>query len=222
MTRKIFETVAAPMFPGMGSKTYAAFPVWSNSVSGEVRFNPLPKKQAVRIFHEARRWERMTRGGGGKGCITHEGKIGRSGLLVLHAMLFDFLNYKSGRLDPSWAAIAERACCSVRTVARALARLKRCGILAWVRRRIDSYEGKIWRIEQDTNAYGVAAPGQWPGYIPAPAAPAPHPQTWGAHDRPPHPFDQARIDSALGITTTNPLGPLAGSLARLAARRPKS
>jgi hypothetical protein len=38
----------------------------------------------------------------------HEGALGhsRSVLQVLHTLIFDFLNYQSGRLDPSHAPIA--------------------------------------------------------------------------------------------------------------------
>ena len=37
------------------------------------------------------------------------GALGNSALQVLHALIFDFLNYRSGRLDPSYAAIAHKA-----------------------------------------------------------------------------------------------------------------
>ena len=38
-------------------------------------------------------------------------------LAVLHALIFDFLNHRTGRLDPSYAAIAAKAGVCVRTVA---------------------------------------------------------------------------------------------------------
>jgi hypothetical protein len=50
---------------------------------------------------------------------------------VLHALIFDFLNHRTGRLDPSYAAIAAKAGVCVRTVATALARLRELGILNW-------------------------------------------------------------------------------------------
>ena len=64
----------------------------------------MPKRQAVRLYHDARRFERQTRQPG-----RQDGALGRNGLAVLHALLFDFLNYASGRLDPSYARIAEKA-----------------------------------------------------------------------------------------------------------------
>jgi hypothetical protein len=82
--------------------------VWRDSTTKEVKFQPMPKRQAVKLWHDARRFERQTRQPG-----RQDGAIGRNGLAVLHALLFDFLNYKNGELDPSWAAIAVKACISV-------------------------------------------------------------------------------------------------------------
>jgi hypothetical protein len=53
---------------------------------------------------------------------------------VLHALVFDFLNFATGRLDPSYVAIARKTNVCERTVATALARLRELGILNWVRR----------------------------------------------------------------------------------------
>src|SRR4051812_18711848 len=64
---------------------------------------------------------------------TH-GAIGPSALQVLHALLFDFLNYTTGRLDPSYAAIAWKANLCKRAVADALKRLHGLGIITWIRR----------------------------------------------------------------------------------------
>jgi hypothetical protein len=113
-----------PPLPGFDSpKTYAAWPVWHDSARAEVKFHPLPKKQAVRIWHDARRFERQTRQAG-----RQDGALGRNGLAVLHALIFDFLNYASGRLDPGEAAIARMANISKRSVARGKAALQRCGV----------------------------------------------------------------------------------------------
>jgi hypothetical protein len=99
----------ADLFPELSpSPTYAIWPVWRDSTTKEVKFQPMPKRQAVKLWHDARRFERQTRQPG-----RQDGAIGRNGLAVLHALLFDFLNYKNGELDPSWAAIAVKACISV-------------------------------------------------------------------------------------------------------------
>ena len=57
----------------------------------------------------------------------HGGAVGHTALAVLHALIFDFLNHRTGRLDPSYAAIAAKAGVCVRTVASALQRLKALG-----------------------------------------------------------------------------------------------
>ena len=41
-------------------QTYAAWPVWSDSTTQTVRFQPMPKKAAVRLWHRARDYDRGT------------------------------------------------------------------------------------------------------------------------------------------------------------------
>jgi AraC-like DNA-binding protein len=74
---------------------------------------------------------------------------------------------EDGRLDPSHAAIAERACCSERTVRRALARLEALGLLRWQRRLVR--QPGAWRAEQTSNAYEMVPDGR-PITARAPAA----------------------------------------------------
>jgi len=163
-------------FPGLPSwKSYAAFPVWRDSARAAVKFYPLAKREAVRLFHHARRFERSTRQRG-----RQDGRIGRNGLAVLHALIFDCLNYRNGRCDPSYATIARLANISIRSVARGLVKLKAAGVLAWVRRCRESIVGGQWRLEQESNAYGLQGLGSWRGYSPPPPAPRPFPEAWGA------------------------------------------
>jgi hypothetical protein len=167
-----------PALPGFDSpKTYAAWPVWHDSTPADVKFHPLPKKQAVRIYHQAREFERRTRQPG-----RQDGALGRNGLAVLHALIFDFLNFASGRLDPGEDAIAAMANISKRSVARGKAALQRCGVLNWVKRCENFVDdaGRYCRA-QLTNAYGIIQPSQWRGFTPTPEAPPPQPGTWGDH-----------------------------------------
>ena len=115
-----------PALPGFTalSQTYAPWPVWAGSVTAPVRFVPLPKKAAVRLWHRARDLDRGTHQPG-----HHGGAVGPAALQVLHSLIFDFLNHRTGRLDPSYAAIAQKAGVCVRTVASALKRLRELGIL---------------------------------------------------------------------------------------------
>lgn len=211
-----------PTFPGFsGPKTYAAWPVWSDSTTKEIKFQPLRKKQATRLWHRARDFDRQTRR-----KDHHGGAVGHSALQVLHALIFDFLNFRSGRLDPSYAAIARKANVCERTVATALKRLKELGILNWVRRCAENWRDGRFVLEQETNAYAVLPASQWRGYDEPPEPPPPAAGTWGDH--PPLPALLAQADeekrqgggmgSVLGILNSDPTDRLALALARLGRR----
>jgi hypothetical protein len=83
----------------------------------------MPKKATVRLWHRART------------------SIARRASLVATAVLhaLGLLNFATGRLDPSYAAIARKANVCERTVATALTRLRKLGILHWVRRCTESW-----------------------------------------------------------------------------------
>ena len=148
---------------------------------------PLPKKQAVKLYHKARAFERQTRQKG-----KQDGALGRNGLAVLHALIFDFLDYATGELDPAIETIARKACASVSSVKRGLANLKLCGVLNWIRRAGETRDEKgRFCLEQDTNAYGILPASQWRGFIDDPEAPPPHPSTWGATPPLPSVVEQA-------------------------------
>jgi hypothetical protein len=159
-----------PSLPGFTalSGTYAPWPVWRDSTTTPIRFVAMPKKAAVRLWHRARDFDRGTHQPG-----RHGGALGHTALAVLHALIFDFLNHRTGRLDPSYAAIAAKAGCCIRTVASALQRLKALGILNWVRRCAESWSDGRFVLEQATNAYVVLSESQWRGYRPPAEPPAP-------------------------------------------------
>src|SRR3954468_17394373 len=146
------------VLPGF-SQTRAPWPVWRSSVAGPVRFAAVSRKQAAKLWHKARQWDRETRRPG-----RHGGVIGRTALATLYVLLFDFLNYRIGRLDPSLDAIAAKAGCCRRAVVDALARLRDLGLLTWQRRCEEhrDAEGRF-RLRQRTNAYGLLPPSQWRG-----------------------------------------------------------
>ena len=208
-----------PPLPGFAwPRTHAAWPVWSGSTTQEIRFQPMPKKAATRLWHRARHFDRQTRR-----KDHHGGAVGHAALQVLHTLVFDFLNYGSGRLDPSHAAIARKANVCERTVRNALARLKSLGILNWVRRCAESWRDGRFCLEQETNAYAVLPPSQWHGYREPPEAPPPMPGTWGDHPPLPSLLTQASAEhgaggtlrSMVGILDSDPSDPLAAALARL-------
>jgi len=170
-----------PCLPGLtalaGSlKTYAPSPVWSDSTTDDVKFQPMPKKAAVKLYHRARDFERRTRAPG-----KQDGALGRNGLAVLHALIFGFLDFRTGRLDPGYAALAREACVSIRSVARGLQALKLAGLLNWVQRCARHFVDGRLLLEQETNAYAILPSSQWRGYREPPEAPAPQSGTWGDH-----------------------------------------
>jgi hypothetical protein len=195
--------LSTPSFPGMlPPLTYAAWPVWSDSTTKEVRSQPMTKRQAVQLWHDARRFERQTREPG-----RQDGAIGRNGLAVVHALLFDFINYRTGALYPSWAAIAEAACISESSVGRGLAKLPAGGFL----------------LRQISNAYHVCSTANWKGYKPPPPPPPPALGTWG--DRPSMGSapdvaaslrrEGAPLQARLDALESDPGNELAAALARL-------
>lgn len=209
-----------PALPGFPApKTYAAWPVWRDSTTAEVKFQPLKKKEAAKRWHKAKRFDLQTHTAG-----KHGGAIGPAALEVLRVMLFEFLDYASGQLDPSYETIAAKAGLCVRTVADALKRLRDLGLLHWQRRaRPEPEASGGFRLVQETNAYAVLSPANWRGYYEPPPAPAPQPGTWGDH--PPRDLmAEAAEDCRAGstkaaIATLNAAGayggdPLAAALAR--------
>lgn len=156
--------------------SYASWKVWSGSTTKDVRFVPMPKKTAIRIYHKAVEWNRRSKV---PGC--HGGVIGSHVLLVLHSLIFDFLNHRTGRLDPSYNALQRATRLCRQTIATALARLKQLGIIHWIRRcREDRDEFGRFVLRQETNAYAILPPTQWDNFVDIDMPEPPHPTAWGA------------------------------------------
>lgn len=174
------------LFGTTSPKSYARAPVWSNSTRNPIRWIGIGKKQASKIWHSARIWDRQTRA-----RSRHGGIIGRSALSVLYALLWDCLSWKNGRLDPSIDHISKLASLGRSATIDALKKLKQLKIIDWVR-RCESYtdENGNHRLRQLTNAYGVAGPSQWPRPQP-PEPPTPHPQELGYPERRPDALEAA-------------------------------
>ena len=204
---------------GLTGTARAVWPVWRDSSRKEVKFQPLPKKKAARLYHEARRFERQTRAAAPKG--HQDGALGRSGLMVLHTLIFDFLNFATGALFPSIASIAHAAGTSESSVKRGLAKLKESGVVNWLRRCAEDWQDGRFILRQETNAYGILPASQWRGYTPEPEAPAPQSGTWGDHPPLPDALTLACQEAAQGLPAMvrtleqDERDPLASSLARL-------
>lgn len=165
-------------------KTFAPGPVWKGSrASEDVKFQRYDRKQQLKAFNKANQLEQRTRGRhkDASGFVSRQdGIIGRAGLLVMRVLTFDFLNYASGRLDPSYEAIAIKANLSIRSVARALVKLRAAGVLRWVQRRVGGIgESGRYEMHQETNAYYFQHWKGWKGWATPP--PAPEKGTTGEH-----------------------------------------
>lgn len=221
MPRKLAAYAIGELLPGLpelnGGKTRAPGPVWHGSTTKEARYLPMSRRQAARIWHRARRFDRDTRQRG-----RHGGAIGRTALTVLNTLLFDFLNYQTGRLDPSYDGIARRANMCRRAVASALKRLKALGVIHWLRRCTETrdHAGRF-QLVQDTNSYVVLPPACWNGYVEPPVPPSLHPTEWGAVPPLPWAVDDARVslsdgapaETVISRLETDPGDPLVATLA---------
>jgi hypothetical protein len=211
-----FSQQILPGLPVMSEQTYAEFPVWSESSAKPVQFTPLPKKQAVLLWHRARDFDRQTHTPG-----KHGGAIGPTALMVLHVFLFDFLNYTTGRLDPSYAAIARKANICERAVADALKRLHELRMITWIRRCSEEWINGRYVRKQQTNAYCILPTG-WLGYTAPPEMPPPHPTVWGKAPVMPSVHEAAVIEMHTGgdrrcVIRTLELAPKGGIEAALAS-----
>jgi AraC-like DNA-binding protein len=121
----------------------------------------LDRNVRARIGEWIRALERRTEKGKAYGAIT--GKAGD----VARALLWCFLNAKTGQCDPSYEAIANAAGCARSTVADAIKMLETTGLLTWqhriARERVRERDlfGRWrtrWRVLRRSNAYQFVDP----------------------------------------------------------------
>jgi hypothetical protein len=126
-------------------------------------YRPISTKARALVMDRAEALERRTKAKG-----KRDGVLGQSALMILRALLFHFLDTKSGKLDPSYIKIHKQTGFCVQTIAVALKRLEDAGILE-IQRRIARKVNKVWSdlnrrffelvsIEQQSNAYMVNVP----------------------------------------------------------------
>ena len=167
------------------------------------KFQPIPKREAVRFYHQAVKLNARTRAKG-----HQDGRLGRNGLMVLHALIFEFLNHKTGQCDPDYESIAGAAGMSPRSVARGIQKLRAAGLISWVRRCIaDTAADGRFMLRQISNAYEITLKAL------VTPAPAPAAGTWGDH--PAGVAIDGPIDAARAWEGDSGLD---GALARMAAQ----
>jgi DNA-binding MarR family transcriptional regulator len=125
-------------------------------VFGDGRPRPLNTNAKARIMVKARTLTHRTEKG------KHYGQLTAKCLAVLEALLWGFHNARSGLCFPSLATIAKQAKCSPSTVAEAIKKLERVGLLSWVNRIVRIRErcedlfgnlGTRSRVIRTSNAY---------------------------------------------------------------------
>ena len=113
-------------------------------------------------MHIAERLNARTRQPG-----QHGGCLKDSGLQLLRALLFQFLDCRTGRLDPSLDTLARATGHCRATIVAALRRLRQAGFVTWVQRvalvRID---GQL-RPQQVTNGYAIGTGHAPTGFMPS-------------------------------------------------------
>jgi hypothetical protein len=131
-------------------------------VGGQFR-RPVDGNDRAKIMAAAESLERRTKAKG-----KRDGAIGVSGLLILRALLYHFMDSKSGRCDPSYVQIQAKTGLCTQTIACGLKALATAGLLE-ITRRIERVREHVknaltggwhWmtRVVQRTNAYQVNFP----------------------------------------------------------------
>jgi hypothetical protein len=210
------------LLPGLAGidsfKTYAAYPVWEGSTALDLVWPTVVKDAVVRWYHQARALNALK-----QAVRRYGGVLGSSCLRVLESLMFDFQNYQTGQLDPSYEGIAGKTGLSRSTVALALAKLKARRIIDWVRRCEKQWVSGCLQLRQRTNAYVLLPPSQWVGGHQSTEPPAPEQGTWGDHPPLPDLLEQAidarkrgaSVETALSLLEQDGADPVARSTARL-------
>ena len=126
-------------------------------VDPATRSTKLNGNQRAKILHACEVMERRTKGKG-----LRNGVLGLPALTVLRCLLLRFHNRKTGLCYPSYSAIQEATGLCRQSIARALDRLERAGVLR-ITRRLIRVAGELGGVlcQQTSNLYGFAdLPGQ--------------------------------------------------------------
>jgi len=120
----------------------------------EKHSTPLDRNERYRILARCERMERATRG---KGC--RNGLLSRPALDILRTLLLRFAHKKTGVCFPSYDALQEATGYCRQTIATALQKLERAGVVRIVR-RLKREVGELGGIlcRQWSNLYSFSAP----------------------------------------------------------------
>lgn len=130
--------------------------------AGEAFFRPLKKVVVVQIMRAAERLALRSMKARGRGRVKrlHAGELTLPDLHILEALLFRFMDWKSGKCAPTYQDLADATGHARDTISAAIRRLKKVGLLEKMRRftRVEDVEGKGPQVQQAPNAYRFDLP----------------------------------------------------------------
>lgn len=111
--------------------------------------------KAIKMHERQTRFSRQQQKAG-----CRNGVLGPIAIEVFEALCHKFLDFRTGRLDPSVEAIAQAVGRSYNAVHNALKSLRAAGYLHWIRRSRPKDNPDAWgpQIEQISNAYAILIP----------------------------------------------------------------
>ena len=160
--KTVFEALGGAVGRRPGRETGQRVHRYSKTAAGkEGRFwQPCNPKDVARFLQAAEKYDRVKQLAHRRERNGREnGAIGHVGMEVLRELL-RLIDYKTGRLDPAIATLAQRIGRSIAAVAAALKRLKEHGFLDWLRRYIPTGNAGLRgpQVKQTSNAYRLMLP----------------------------------------------------------------
>lgn len=160
----VFEALGGAMGRRPGRETGQRVHRYTKTAAGrEGRFwQPFNRKDVARFLQAAEKYDRLKRLAHRRERNGREnGAIGHVGMEVLRELL-RLIDYKTGRLDPAIATLAQRIGRSIAAVAAALKRLKEHGFLDWLRRYVPTGNAGLRgpQVKQTSNAYRLMLPAE--------------------------------------------------------------
>lgn len=160
--QSVFEALGGGGGRRPGRQTGQRVHRYSKTEAGrEGRFwQPFNRRDVARFMAAAEKYDRLRRLAHRRDRNGREnGAIGHVGLEVLRELL-RLIDYKTGRLDPAIATLAQRIGRSIAAVADALKRLKAHGFLDWLRRYVPTGNAGLRgpQVKQTSNAYRLMLP----------------------------------------------------------------
>lgn len=120
-------------------------------VDARKHFTALTTRQRAQMLDELEKMERRSKPANhGNGIVT------RPGLAVMRCLLLHFSDRTTGACFPSYDAIQDRTGYCRQTIAQAIRRLERIGVLKIVRRIVRKAVDGVVRVMQATNLYAFA------------------------------------------------------------------